>query len=85
MADRQKVIKGLECCMIPSGGGCDDCPYVGKGICQELMGEDAITLLKAQEPMMVEERADREYQAAVEMAEYCERYEPTYNAEDGSM
>lgn len=31
------------------------------------------------------EQDQREYQAAVEMAEYCERYEPTYNAEDGSM
>lgn len=29
--------------------------------------------------------SQREYEAAVEMAEYCERYEPTYNAEDGSM
>ena len=27
----------------------------------------------------------REYEAAIEMAEYCERYEPTYNADDGSM
>jgi hypothetical protein len=27
----------------------------------------------------------RDYEAAVEMAEYCERYEPTYNADDGSM
>lgn len=27
----------------------------------------------------------REYEAAVEMAEHCERYEPTYNSEDGSM
>ena len=27
----------------------------------------------------------REYEAAVEMAEYCEHYEPTYNADDGSM
>ena len=30
-------------------------------------------------------QSQREYEAAVEMAEYCERYEPTYNAEDGSM
>lgn len=28
---------------------------------------------------------EREYEAAVEMTEYCERYEPTYNPEDGSM
>lgn len=27
----------------------------------------------------------RDYQAAVEMTEYCERYESTYNSEDGSM
>lgn len=27
----------------------------------------------------------REYEAAVEMVEYCERYEQTYNADDGSM
>lgn len=32
-----------------------------------------------------ERDAQRDYEAAVEMAEYCERYEPTYNAEDGSM
>ncbi len=26
-----------------------------------------------------------EYETAVEMQEYCEMYEPTYNPEDGSM
>ena len=36
------------------------------------------TLLKEQE-------AQRDYEASVEMAEYCERYEQTYNPEDGSM
>jgi len=30
-------------------------------------------------------QAQREYEAAVEMTEYCARYEPTYNPEDGSM
>ena len=39
---------------------------------------EAIVLLKEQE-------AQRNYEASVEMAEYCERYEPTYNPEDGSM
>lgn len=33
----------------------------------------------------MEYNAQREYEAAVEMQEYCERYEPTYNPEDGSM
>ena len=32
-----------------------------------------------------EDIADQEYQAAVAYQEYCERYEPTYNTEDGSM
>ena len=31
------------------------------------------------------EQDQREYEAAVEMAEYCECYESTYNADDGSM
>lgn len=29
--------------------------------------------------------AQQEYEAAVEAIEYCERYEPTYNPEDGSL
>lgn len=53
MVDLKKVIKGLECCMIPGEGGCDDCPYVGKGICQELLGEHALALLKEQEPRVM--------------------------------
>lgn len=32
--------------MISGEGGCDDCPYIGKGQCQELLGENAIALLK---------------------------------------
>lgn len=55
---REETIKGLECCMIPGAGGCDDCPYVGKGICQELLGEDALALLKTQEAKPVHVTAD---------------------------
>ena len=33
----------------------------------------------------LEQEAQRDYEASVEMAEYCERYEQTYNPEDGSM
>ena len=32
-----------------------------------------------------EQEAQRDYEASVDMAEYCERYEQTYNPEDGSM
>lgn len=56
MDDREKVIKGLECCMsekicnspCPYKGQCDDGGYYfSKAI------EDAIGLLKAQEPQTV--------------------------------
>lgn len=29
--------------------------------------------------------AQRDYEAASDMRDYCERYEPTYNPDDGSM
>lgn len=48
------------------------CIRIGKAI------TSAIVLLKEQE-------AQRDYEASIEIAEYCERYEQTYNPEDGSM
>ena len=30
-------------------------------------------------------KAQHDYETSVEVAQYCERYEPTYNSEDGSM
>ena len=53
MIDREKVIKGLECC----DGYCDDetgCPYFDElepFDCQEQLRADAISLLKAWEPV----------------------------------
>lgn len=82
MIDREKVIKGLECCT--NGEVCfSDCPYfkemaMADGRCITAVQADALELLKEQE-------AQRDYEASVEMAEYCERYEQTYNPEDGSM
>lgn len=32
-----------------------------------------------------EQEAQQDYERSVEYAQYCERYEPTYNPEDGSM
>ena len=91
MDKREKVIKGLECCTKKACIYKDtekECPY--SELCGEYedsfedcttaLAKDALALLKAQE-----QDAQREYEAAVEMAEYCERYEPTYNPEDGSM
>ena len=56
MCEREKVIRGLECCT----GYCDDetgCPYSVYSTdgfeCQDKLREDAITLLKAQEPRVM--------------------------------
>jgi len=64
MADLQKVIKGLECCIV-GAMKCDECPYIaveGETVlaCQGKLTEDAVSSLKAQEPrvMTLEEIED---------------------------
>ncbi len=60
MVDREKVIKGLECCHVQRNEApplCEDCPYMNpmEGTCDaldELLG-DALTLLKAREPRVL--------------------------------
>ena len=49
--EREKVIKGLECC-VNDLGECDFCPYDegrGKLACGKNLYSDALALLKAQE------------------------------------
>ena len=61
MADREKVIRGLECCFVEE---CNKCPYVDGIYCKAIpkVGKanieipnallmDALELLKAQEPV----------------------------------
>ena len=48
---RDEIIKGLECCMLSYKDDCDECPYLDKSMCQELLGEHALALLKAEEPI----------------------------------
>ena len=53
MADIEKVIKGLDCCLdiVKSGrwaSGCISCPYAEEKNCREKMIKDAIALLKEQ-------------------------------------
>ena len=60
MADRQKVIKGLECC-ISSPLSCKRCPYDENsecsrdGFCHSRAMEDALLLLKEEAAEVVEE------------------------------
>lgn len=52
MADREKTIKGLECC--GTNRSCIGCPYVGElfdgcyGACISYLNRDALELLKEQ-------------------------------------
>lgn len=56
MADREKIIKGLECCSQMAGAACNECPYVNE--CEEgllagvaHLADNALSLIKEQEPM----------------------------------
>ena len=80
MPDREKVIKGLhQHCEGSMFDRCGECPYYEIDYepfaCRDMLLNDLNALLKRQ----------REYEAAVEMEQYCEKYEPTYNSEDGSI
>lgn len=62
---REEVIRGLECCSSVTGYGadCADCPYwEDQGECRTRLEEDALKLLKAQEPrvMTLEEIPERQ-------------------------
>ena len=61
MPDMEKVIKGLELCTNISQDGCMMlCPYKDEtdetysGFCEQVLKQDALALLKEQEPIPVE-------------------------------
>lgn len=58
MDNMEKVIKGLECCMIEPGSCPEECPYRGQGdeteYCDEKIIKDVYTLLKAQKAESVD-------------------------------
>lgn len=55
MADREKVVKGLEYHLkeLSAGKTCFECPYWGDNPCEIQLVADALTLLKEQEPVCV--------------------------------
>lgn len=71
MKSREDVIKGLEIVW-------DAFNHMEHELYADYV-YDALAMLKAQE------QSRRDYESATEMAQYCERYEPTYNTEDGSL
>ena len=49
MADREKVIKGLNACARTDGKYCGHCPYTNEGDCVAMLSRDVLALLKEQE------------------------------------
>ena len=59
MPDREKVIKGLECCAHEEIGDCENCPYnENTPHCDISMMRDAIAMLKEQETSLEKVAAD---------------------------
>ena len=48
MIDREKVLRGLECCTSTNYTCRDDCPYDSKTDCMHYLIEDAYELIKGQ-------------------------------------
>lgn len=56
MAEREKVVRGLECCSQQRGGPelCEQCPYNDEPFpCANTLIHDALELLKEQEPRVL--------------------------------
>lgn len=68
MPDREKVIKGLECCSAMSGDECRRCPYSSDCRDEILpvgmvhLANDALELLKEQEPRVLTLEEARTYE-----------------------
>ena len=64
MIDREKVLKGLECCAAMSGDECRKCPYTHECLDTDLpygmphLADDALALLKEQGWNAITEDAD---------------------------
>ena len=73
--DREKVIKGLECCTAP-GRNCDmRCPYYDEDECEARLERDALILLKEQETKQVIKQTyhvmmNRNYENPIEVTRY---------------
>lgn len=62
-------------------------PYMQKRVADEMVASVRLAVEKA--PTILEASVnnddDHSYEMQSDMRDYCERYEPTYNPEDGSM
>ena len=75
MTDREKVIKGLECCNGEALCIGEKCPYFDDKMCVETLHSDTLALLKAQEPI----------EARLNLCESCTKEYPECDATIGGM
>lgn len=79
MPDREKVIKGLKCCSAMSGDECCKCPYsseclgVNCPVGMPHLANDALELLKEQEPRILDFDELEDWDNAVWFEEKDER------------
>lgn len=81
--------------IIPGTKKRDDCPLVevpnhgrlidADALPIDIEWEDILDAPTVVEADVSEEELQREYEANVEYAQYCERYEPTYDPNTGAM
>lgn len=70
MPDREKVMRGLEYCMVL---GCDaKCPYLKEPGCTRVLLQDALALLKEQEPRVMKPEEIPDYDGAIYLEDFGE-------------
>ena len=75
MAEREKVIRGLECCLASKYPPCGECGYDGDmkyndpWSCRLSLMADALALLKEQEPRVMEPVGDCQEELRAESRE----------------
>ena len=67
MSDREKVIRGLECCKRKDGNECKVCPYTESEYCTEDMVTDALVLLKEQQERIEKLESDKGWDESPDM------------------
>lgn len=79
MPDREKVIKGLECCTQEMD--CPKCPYCNDdyssvALCNFTVMEDALALLREQDPVTIMKHKPLQISSGLTYCGVCRRYLP---------
>ena len=78
MINKEKVLKGLECCLHSSKSHCDECPYIYESLCNinyctADLASDALALLK-ENPDIVDHATIKEPDCRICAQSHCRYY-----------